>query len=187
VEEEPADGPSAGSAAEGPAADGSGTGEIEQSSREVTLMFPSPEDEVLHGQARRILWTASVEDRARQTLTELAAGPQEGLLPALPADARLREFFLLSDGTGVADFSGEIRGVKGGTDGERTALQAIAHTLTFNFPEIRRVMILVDGDETETLAGHIDLRYPVVPDPALLGPGPVNPSEEQPGPKAVAE
>jgi hypothetical protein len=36
----------------------------------------------------------------------------------------------------------------------------VVNTLILNIPQIDRVKILVDGNETSTLAGHIDLQYP---------------------------
>lgn len=168
-----------------PAAPSGGVGDF----RDVPVLFPSPNDDFLHAVTRRILWTASVEDRARQVLSELLSGPDEGLLAAMPAGVRLREFYLLPDGTAFADFSGEIRSVRG-TAGERIGLQSVVLSLRMNFPEIRRVGILVDGEEVETLAGHVDLRYPLRPDPSLLAPGsppldgagaPGSPAEPQAG------
>lgn len=166
-----------------PSADGTASS-LTESLREIMVLFPSASDEQLHAEKRTILWTASVEDRARQILSELVVGPQGGpqggseteggakdrLLPAMPSGVKLREFFLLGDGTGFADLSREILAVRGAA-GERIALQAIVLTLRVNCPEIRRVMVLVDGQDVESLAGHIDLRYPLEPDLSLLAPG----------------
>jgi hypothetical protein len=33
--------------------------------------------------------------------------------------------------------------------------------VTVNLPDIAAVQILVDGKQVDTLAGHIDLRYPL--------------------------
>jgi hypothetical protein len=35
-------------------------------------------------------------------------------------------------------------------------------------PSIQRVQILIDGREADTLAGHVDLRRPLTPDPMLV-------------------
>jgi hypothetical protein len=40
---------------------------------------------------------------------------------------------------------------------------AVVNTLTYNFKSIKRVFILIDGSEKETLAGHIDLSRPLLP------------------------
>src|SRR4029077_5614276 len=43
--------------------------------------------------------------RAKQVLNTLLAGPVDVELRTLPPDAALLEFYLLPDGTGIADFS----------------------------------------------------------------------------------
>lgn len=41
---------------------------------------------------------------------------------------------------------------------EERSSYSIVNTLAFNFPEIKQVQILVEGEETPTLAGRLDLR-----------------------------
>ena len=38
---------------------------------------------------------------------------------------------------------------------------AIVNAVTVNLPDIAAVQILVNGKQVDTLAGHIDLRYPL--------------------------
>ena len=40
-------------------------------------------------------------------------------------------------------------------------LYTIVNALTVNLPAVKRVQILVDGREVDTLAGHVDLRHPL--------------------------
>ncbi|MFP5291238.1 MAG: hypothetical protein ACLGH5_09740, partial [Actinomycetes bacterium] len=35
------------------------------------------------------------------------------------------------------------------------------NTLTVNLPAVRHVQLLVEGQEVDTLAGHVDLRHPL--------------------------
>lgn len=138
--------------------------------KDIQVLFASGEDDLLHAQTRTIFWTAALEDRAKQVLAELLAGPSEGLLPALPPEVKLREFYLMPDGTAFVDLSKEVLGLRGGVASEQAAIYAIVNTLALNFPEVRRVGIVVEGEEVETLSGHLDLRYPFKPDPAILEP-----------------
>ena len=41
-------------------------------------------------------------------------------------------------------------------------------SLTVNLPAITSVQILVDGHEVETIAGHVDIRRPLVKNLSLL-------------------
>ena len=93
--------------------------------------------------------------RSKQVLNTLLAGPVDVELRTLPPDAVLLAFYILPDGTAIADFS-------------------MARTLEANVPEAKRLKILIHGQEVETLAGHVDLTGTFVVH-ADTTPGPANP------------
>ena len=49
----------------------------------------------------------------------------------------------------------------GGSLEEIFTVYALVNALTSNLPEIRAVQILIEGQEVDTLAGHVDLRHPL--------------------------
>jgi spore germination protein GerM len=49
----------------------------------------------------------------------------------------------------------------GGSSAEMLTLYSIVNSLILNFPQIKRVQILIDGKVVETIAGHISLKEPV--------------------------
>jgi spore germination protein GerM len=146
----------------------------EQARRELTLAAP-----VNPGQPRvktTMYWASSSEDgslaastvelplsndaviRAKQVLNTLLAGPVDAELRTLPPDAVLLEFYLLPDGTGIADFSEALAtSTPSGIQSEQLAADSIARTLEANVPQVQRLKILIHGQEMETLAGHLDL------------------------------
>jgi len=146
----------------------------EQARRELTLAAP-----VNPGQPRvktTLFWASSNEDgslaatnvelplsndpvlRAKQVLNTLLAGPVDTELRTLPPDAVLLEFYLLPDGTGIADFSEALAAsIPSGIQSEQLAADSIARTLEANVPQVQRLKILIHGQEMETLAGHLDL------------------------------
>ena len=96
--------------------------------------------------------------RARQVLNTLLAGPVDAESRTLPPDAALLAFYILPDGTGVADFSDELRtSIPSGIQSEQLAVESIARTLEANVPQVLRLKILIHGQEVDTLAGHVDL------------------------------
>lgn len=96
--------------------------------------------------------------RAKQVLNTLLAGPVDSDLRTLPPDAALLAFYLLPDGTGIADFSEALgTSTPSGIQSEQLAVDSIARTLEANVPQVRRLKILIHGQEVETLAGHLDL------------------------------
>jgi len=96
--------------------------------------------------------------RAKQVLNTLLAGPVDAELRTLPPDAVLLAFYILQDGTAVADFSEALgTSVPSGIVSEQLAVDSMARTLEANVPEVARLKILIHGQEMETLAGHVDL------------------------------
>jgi hypothetical protein len=96
--------------------------------------------------------------RSKQVLNTLLAGPVDAELRTLPPDAVLLAFYLLPDGTGIADFSEALAtSTPSGIVSEQMAVDSIARTLEANVPQVQRVRILIHGQEAETLAGHVDL------------------------------
>jgi hypothetical protein len=113
--------------------------------------------------------------RSKQVLNTLLAGPVDSELRTLPPDAALLAFYLLPDGTGVADFSEAMaNSIPSGVQSEQLAVDSITQTLEANVPQVRRLKILIHGQEVETLAGHLDLTgtFPVSAKPAAPSPAP---------------
>jgi spore germination protein GerM len=135
----------------------------------VTLFFQLPDGESLQGETRRIFLTETVTDQARQTVKELIEGPRTDLVATFPQGAEVREVFLTQDGTAYVDFSQSLVDLHpGGSSGEIDTVFSLVDTLTFNFPEIKRVKILVEGEERATLKEHLDLTRPYVADMSLV-------------------
>lgn len=96
--------------------------------------------------------------RAKQVLNTLLAGPVDSELRTLPADAALLAFYILPDGTAIADFSEAMgNSIPSGVQSEQLAVDSILKTIEANVPQVHRLKILIHGQEVETLAGHLDL------------------------------
>jgi hypothetical protein len=131
------------------------------------LYYPSGENALL--QEFAVSMPASGEtdlDMCALLRRYLEGPPGPGQFLAFPEQARLRAAFLV-DGQAVVDLTGPVR-TGGGTSTEAARVYGIVQTLHANTPEIKSVRILVDGQEVETLLGHLDLSRPLVPEPRLL-------------------
>lgn len=74
----------------------------------------------------------------------------------------MRALYLTGRGEAYLDLSGDIRrNHPGGSLAEALTVYAIVNVLTVNMPDITAVQLLLDGQEADTLAGHIDLRHPL--------------------------
>jgi hypothetical protein len=102
--------------------------------------------------------SADPAQRARQVLHALIANPASPEQRTVPAAMILMGFYILPDGTAIADFSDALASeLPSGIMSEKLALDSIARTLAGNLPTLRRLKILIHGQEVETLAGHLDL------------------------------
>jgi len=140
------------------------------------LFWASPEDENTLAPVNVEL-TLSPDPvlRAKQVLNTLLAGPVDSDLRTLPPDAALLAFYLLPDGTGVADFSEALAtSTPSGIQSEQLAVDSIARTLEANVPQIKRMKILIHGQELDTLAGHLDLTQTFVVNTKVAQPGAVS-------------
>ncbi|MFT5232062.1 MAG: hypothetical protein ACI9UK_002028 [Candidatus Krumholzibacteriia bacterium] len=90
----------------------------------------------------------------------LCAGPDiSGAISALPKGTQsLAAFYNPDDQSVVLDFSQElVTAHPGGSAAEAATLTSILRTVALNFPQSRSCVILVEGAQVETLAGHLDL------------------------------
>jgi hypothetical protein len=132
--------------------------------REVVLYFGSPDGSFLVAEARQIEDCLEEADCLRATVQSLVDGPVTDLVAVLPSHAQVRGV-TASDGVATVDFSRDlVSGHPGGSVSELLTIYSLADTLAENFPHLRQVRILVEGEPVETLKGHVDLREPVKAD-----------------------
>ncbi len=122
--------------------------------------------------------------RSRQLVDALILSPPTPEQRTLPADTTLIEFYLLPDGTAIADFADTLStGTPSGILSEELVVDSITQTLAASVPQIRRLKILLHGQEADTLAGHLDLTgfFPVSTAAAPPFANPVPPAPVAPG------
>ncbi len=151
------------------------------------IFWASPEAaNILHPVEVELPLSVDPAQRCRQLINALITDAPSAEQRTLPADATLLEFYLLADGTAIADFSDTLAtATPSGILSEQLAVDSIARTLAVNVPPVRRLKILIHGQEVETLAGHLDLTGFLSVRPEAPGsPGPAGPGV--PGGKAPA-
>jgi spore germination protein GerM len=147
----------------------SGTGRNEIA----VLFFPSLSERKLVAENRPVEWAPAAADRVRQVLLALAEGPRQGLGHPLSLSINVRAVFLTSEGTAYVDLSSDLpSSISPGIETESLCVYAIVDSITTNIPSVKRVKILIQGQEAETLEGHADLTDAIVPDPTLIKSGP---------------
>lgn len=137
--------------------------------RTVELYYEGP-DMLLAPERRDIPLPENPAGAIPVVLRELMKGSANAAIPRLfPADAVVRAAYFLPDGTVIVDLGGQtlIDGWPTGTHQELMAAYSLVQTVVANFPEARRVRILVNGAPAETLGGHVSLARALVPMPSL--------------------
>ncbi len=137
--------------------------------REVLLYFSDREGEYLIGEQRKIHKKSAFKDEAKETVIELIKGPEGKLLRTLPPRTKLLNLQISDSGLAKVDFNRALaQDHPGGSSAEMMTVYSVVNSLSLNFPQIKRVQILIDGKPAETITGHLSLRQPILPKPDLI-------------------
>ncbi|HUI46982.1 MAG TPA: GerMN domain-containing protein [Nitrospirota bacterium] len=121
----------------------------------VTLYYP--QDGMLVASPASVKRQPDAQAQARETLLALFQD-QQAVQASVLRDVKLRAFYLDSQGTAYIDLAtDQQQAVRASAWDEQLAIYAMVNTLTQNFEEIKQIVFLMNGRETGTLAGHIDL------------------------------
>jgi hypothetical protein len=116
----------------------------------------TPDEQFLYTEDRAIFETQDTVLKARQIVNEVLKSR-----PLFSNEAKLRQIYILPDGTAIVDISEQtVRQLAGGVTSELAAILSITRSLRGNIAQIQRVRFLVEGEETETFAGHVSIRAP---------------------------
>jgi spore germination protein GerM len=138
--------------------------------RSVEIYFASLLEDGLVGEFREIFDTATPGDQIKQIVADLISGPTtDEATWVIPGGARLRQAYVLDNGTAWLDFSSELTdGIGGGSMNELLTVYAIVNSVVINVQQVSRVGILVGGRPVQSLNGHLHLLNPLRPNFALI-------------------
>jgi spore germination protein GerM len=137
--------------------------------KEVLVYFSDSEGEYLVGEKREISKKNEVKEEAKEAIIELIRGPKSKLIPTLPPRTKLLTLQINDAGLAKVNFSQALsKDHPGGTSAEMMTIYSIVNSLSLNFPQIKRVQILIDGKPAETITGHLSIEEPLSPKPDLI-------------------
>ena len=140
--------------------------------RQVRLYFEGPEM-LLAAETRDVSLPENPAAALPVVMRELLKGSAStAVARSFPADTVLLGAYLLPDGTVFVDLGGPTlqQGWGTGSHEELMAIYSVVQTVTTNFPEAKRVRLLVNGEPAETLAGHVALDRSLTPKGELVDP-----------------
>ena len=128
----------------------------------VRLYFGASDRVGLQMESRTLVASGTLEERLRACIHELARGSLEDGLRVVPPKTRLRRAFLDPWGAAYLDFSRELLGETIAGDGDEwLAVAAIVRTVCDNYPEVREIRFLIEGQMVVSLGGYVDLEEPL--------------------------
>lgn len=135
----------------------------------ITLYFPSFAGGNLLPETRSLKLSSDNIKAVRQILLALIEGSHQGHGTALAPSTTIRAVFLSKEGTAIIDLSQEaLANFQPGIESESLAIYSIVDSLCANITQVREVKFLVQGEEVQTLDGHIDLTGNFAPEPSLI-------------------
>lgn len=128
------------------------------SSVEIKLYYPDADGRKLVAEKRSI--NTDQEDKYTASMHALLSGTRKkGSVNVIPAGTNLQSIDV-SNGLATVSFSKDLgRKTTGGSTSEKMIVGSIVNTLT-EFPEVKRVRILINHKSIDTLNGHMDLSEP---------------------------
>ncbi|HUM01955.1 MAG TPA: GerMN domain-containing protein [Thermoanaerobaculia bacterium] len=173
-------------------------------SQRVSLWFEPAEGELFRAEVRELPAAADEIAFLRALGAAVLDGPRrEELLRPFPEGWSLRGAYRLRDGLVVLDLQPPAPGGVGAMEGppapeaslgprwqtgsheELAAVQALLITIAKNLPDVSKVALVVSGEPAETLAGHVDLMHPLVPDLSRAATEPPLEAAAPPSPAAL--
>lgn len=135
-----------------------------------TLYFASEDGLRLVPAEQEVPLTEGIMAQARSIVeAQLAATAPAPLAATIPAGVKLRGLFISERNEAFVDLDATIRTAHpGGTLQELMTVYTIVNALLTNLPDLQEVQLLIDGQEVDTLAGHVDLRRPLRKNEALI-------------------
>ncbi len=162
-----------------PSADGPGEGEtpvdetetpILEESFAANLFFPDG-GFLLHGESRDLPVVETVEERIAALVEALLAGPSDDRFRApLPADVSLRKVYIVGDTTVFLDLESAESGPPpaSGSRRELLTVYSLVNTVLLNTQGLERVVLLWNGQQPTTFAGHLDTARPLTVNHGLI-------------------
>lgn len=128
----------------------------------------------LYAERREVPADSRIEGQITILINELLRGPEgASLYSPLPSGVEVAGVHLLADGVAYIDLTPpeNAGALSWGSKREILAVYSLVDSVVLNFPEVEAVILLWNGRQQPTFAGHLDTTRPLVANRALLAPG----------------
>lgn len=156
-----------------PPVTGKGVKEKSREKQQVTLYFSDTNERFLFPEKRYIPYDKTREGQATELVKALVDGSKTGLVNTFPLKTDIISVKIDADQTARINFGQNLSANHpGGSASEMATIYSLTNTLIANIPEIKKVKMLIEGKDPESLKGHIDIRMPFAFNKELIAPVP---------------
>jgi len=126
----------------------------------VTIYFSDANERFLVSEKRHIPKVAGPKEQAVEIVKALLDGSKTGLVNSFPPGVPLRGLSIL-DETAIVNLGEELVKLHpGGSASEMATIYSLTNSLIANIPAIKKVKIIVQDKEIESIKGHMSTRQP---------------------------
>ena len=145
---------------------------VKREKREVVLYFSDANERFLVPEKRYIPKEETDESQARELVRALLDGSKTKLVNTFPENVGLDSVKIDDKRTAYVSFDKNlIKQHPGGSASEMATIYSLTNTLIRNIGSIKRVKLLIEGKEVESIKGHVDTRQPFTMNKDMLAPG----------------
>jgi hypothetical protein len=136
----------------------------------ISLLFPGS-DGFLHAESREVALPLTPDGRVATIVAALLAGPRtKGLVAPLPEGVTVGDAFVDPQGVAYVDLAAKDLAAppSSGSDLELLRVYSVVDSVLANEPRARAVVLLWNGVQRPTFAGHVDTASPLLEDRAWV-------------------
>jgi len=151
-----------------PATD-TGTTAYNKKKVEAQLYFSDSNERFLMPELRYVTKETTSREQVARLVEALIEGPHTNLVETLPKETTLKSIEIKNNGTAYLNFDKNFIYLHpGGSASEIMTVYSLTNTITLNVPDVKKVKLLVEGKEIESIKGHVDARYPFTTNRELI-------------------
>jgi hypothetical protein len=137
-----------------------------------TAATPAPGAAAAAGAATPPVPAAPPGPASRPAPAAAPAAADSGLVRPFPSEVKLGSVELSADGTAFVDlrWPNHDDPPESGSTEEIQRVYSLVDSVALNVPQVNRVVLLWNGTQRITFAGHLDTSRPLLPDRTLLAP-----------------
>jgi Sporulation and spore germination len=135
------------------------------------IWFSDQQERFLVGEKRYIFKEDDAAAQGKEVVRALLEGSKSGNVNTFPAGVIIKDVKIDVDGIAYVNFTTSLTKLHPGSSStEMASINSLTNSLTQNVPQIKKVKILVEGKEINSIKGHISTSKPFLPDPGILAP-----------------